>query len=360
MPSLGADMRSGRVVEWFVHPGDEIRRGDVVGVVDTSKGAIEMETWEDGVVEEMVVGPGDDVPVGEVLFRFNPAAGEEEAERPEEPAARTETEEEAPAGEAAPPAEEVAVLSEERGSAAEKATRASPAARKRARQLGFDLSQIDGSGPAGAVVLADVEARAGNPPTRRWPEGEVHATPLARKAAEIHDVDLGRLSGTGPGGLITRHDVEGLAGVVEGPSEAEEAVDRLEAMRSAMAAAMARSKSEIPHFYLGTTVSALRMKEWLADENAERSPRERILPVAVLLKAVAVAVREFPELNGFWREGDFVPADSVHTGLAISLRGGGLVAPAIHDVDRRTLDEITGAVTDLVGRARVGRLRSSE
>lgn len=299
MPSLGADMRDGRVVEWFVQPGDEVHRGDVVGVVDTSKGAIEMEIWEDGVVEEIVVPPGDKVPVGEVLFRFEAVTGEAGAKVREEAAA--ENGEEPPPEEAAPSATEEAAPPEEGGPPTGKAppdqapperemrpkpeeegVRASPAARKRAMELDVDLSQVEGSGPEGAIVLADVEARAGKPPARRWPEGEVHATPLARKAAEIHDVDLSRVSGTGPGGLITRGDVESVGGVGEGPPQAEETADRLAAMRSAIAAAMARSKREIPHYYLGTTVSALRVTEWLADENAGRSPEERILPVSVL------------------------------------------------------------------------------
>lgn len=353
MPSLGSDMRDGRVVEWYVEPGATVRRGDVVGVVDTDKGAIEMEIWEDAVIEEIVVPPGEKVPVGEVLLRLGPAApsGARPAAAPAwasraeapvlpsraetpmtraRPAAPAQPEAatpvQAPAPAAPPPPEPSRV-------------RASPAARTLARELGVDLSQVAGSGPGGAVVRADVETGT----------VAVHATPLARRVAEVEGVDLSTVRGTGPGGVVTRGDVEAAGGAAP-----------LDAMRRAIAAAMARSKREIPHYYLSASASMLRATEWLAAENARRAPEKRLLPVSLLLKAVALAAREFPELNGHWSEQGYRPADAVHPGLAISLRGGGLVAPAIHDADRRTLEELTAAVMDLVQRARAGRLRSSE
>jgi pyruvate dehydrogenase E2 component (dihydrolipoamide acetyltransferase) len=131
-------------------------------------------------------------------------------------------------------------------------------------------------------------------------------------------------------------------------------------MRDAIAAAMSRSKREIPHYYLGTTVTMQRATGWLAERNRTRAPDARILLVALTLKGVALAAREFPDMNGHWVEGRHRPSERVHLGLAISLRTGGLIAPAIHDVDRKTLEELTAAVTDLVQRARSGRLRSSE
>lgn len=377
MPSLGADMKDGRVVEWHVRAGDPVRRGDVVGVVDTSKGAIEVEIWEDGVVEEIVVPPGEKVPVGEVLFRYSAA------DQAEAPPGRGAGAAEAPGAEPVEPGteagEEVATAgpsADDRRRPPETApgvrrsadvVRASPVARKRARELGVDLSGIRGSGPGGAVVLADVveradagEGEAAAADEGRWPSGEPHATPLARKAAEIHGVELAALRGTGPGGLITRGDVEGATGPAEPGDEGHGPREALASMRSAIAAAMARSKREIPHYYLGTTVSLRRARAWLEARNRERPPEERILQVALVLKAVAVAVGDFPEMNGHWVDGTFRPADAVHPGLAVSLRGGGLVAPAIHDADQQTPEALTSVVTELVQRARVGRLRSSE
>jgi pyruvate dehydrogenase E2 component (dihydrolipoamide acetyltransferase) len=123
---------------------------------------------------------------------------------------------------------------------------------------------------------------------------------------------------------------------------------------------MARSKREIPHYYLARTFDLSAAVAWLATENAGRPPAERLLPAALLLKATALAARRAPAVNGFYLDGAFAPAEAVHLGVAIALRGGGLVAPAIHDADARSVDELMAALRDLVERARAGRLRASE
>jgi pyruvate dehydrogenase E2 component (dihydrolipoamide acetyltransferase) len=131
-------------------------------------------------------------------------------------------------------------------------------------------------------------------------------------------------------------------------------------MRAAIAAAMARSKREIPHFYLATTVDMGAAEAWREAENARRPVTERLLPIALLVKAVAQALVEVPELNGTWVDGRFRPGSGVHVGCAVSLRGGGLVAPAVHDADRKPLPTLMADLRDLVARARTGSLRSSE
>jgi pyruvate dehydrogenase E2 component (dihydrolipoamide acetyltransferase) len=135
---------------------------------------------------------------------------------------------------------------------------------------------------------------------------------------------------------------------------------RARAMRQTIAAAMARSKREIPHYYLAEEVEFARAAAWLAERNAGLPPAQRLLPAALLLKAVAVALRRFPEFNGFWRDGAFVAGRGVHLGVAVSLREGGLVAPALHDADRLDVAGLTRALLDLVKRTRAGALRSSE
>jgi pyruvate dehydrogenase E2 component (dihydrolipoamide acetyltransferase) len=131
-------------------------------------------------------------------------------------------------------------------------------------------------------------------------------------------------------------------------------------MRQTIGAAMARSKREIPHYYLAHTIDLHRALAWLAAENARRPVTERLLHGVLLIKAVALALREVPELNGVWRGDRAEPSAAIHVGVAISLRGGGLVAPALHDVDRRDLGDLMRALRDLVQRARGGGLRSSE
>jgi pyruvate dehydrogenase E2 component (dihydrolipoamide acetyltransferase) len=311
MPSLGADMEEGTLVEWRVRPGDRVARGDIVALVETEKGLIEVEIFASGVVESIVVEPGATVPVGTVLATVRGDA---------EPPGR-----EAPP--AAPPA------------AASVAPSAPPPA------------------PAAPAPPATVSA-PGVPPPR------VRVSPLARRIAAALHVDLAAVQGTGEAGTITKADVERAAAQAAAlpaaaPTTAA-APDHLAAMRRVIAAAMARSKREIPHYYLGTQIDMHRAMAWLAAENAHRPVTARLLHSVLLLRAVALAVREVPEVNGFWLDGRFSPAAGVHIGVAISLRQGGLVAPAIHDVDRKSLEQVMRDLLDLVKRTRAGVLRSSE
>ena len=123
---------------------------------------------------------------------------------------------------------------------------------------------------------------------------------------------------------------------------------------------MARSKREIPHYYVGNTVDMTRSLDWLHERNRELAVGERLVPAALLLKAAALAARQVPDLNGYWLDDQFSPADAVHLGLVISLRGGGLLTPAIHDAADLRLAELMSRMHDLVIRARAGRLRGSE
>lgn len=294
MPSLGADMEAGTLVEWLKKPGDAIERGDIIAVVETDKGAIEVEVFERGTLERLLVTPGAKVPVGTPLALIDDGTGTTAQEQPTATPA------------VPPPISPVAALPlpPAMPAVAKPGIRASPAARRLAQQHGVDLASITGSGPAGAIVRQDVE----------------HAL-VAAGAAE---------AGT------------------------------LSPMRQAIAAAMARSKREIPHYYLSHSFDISRAKTWLDDFNSAHPPRDRILMGAMLAKAVALALRDFPELNGFWSGGNHVPSEAIHLGIAISLRGGGLVAPAIHDTDRLPLPELMKKMNDLVGRVRRGGFRSSE
>jgi pyruvate dehydrogenase E2 component (dihydrolipoamide acetyltransferase) len=131
-------------------------------------------------------------------------------------------------------------------------------------------------------------------------------------------------------------------------------------MRAAMAAAMAHAKREIPHLYLSTTVDLTPALTWLTADNERRPVAERVLPVVMFIKAVARACTEVPAVNGFWTDHGYVPGNGVHVGCAIALRGGGLVAPALHDVSQKSLDVLAREFADLVKRTRAGTLRSSE
>jgi len=290
LPSLGADMDEGKLLEWKVKPGDPVKRGDLVAVVETPKAAVDVEIWQDGVVQELITKPGETIPVGTVMARLA-AAGEAPAAVPAAaPAA-------APAPTPAPAPSRHPV---------------SPAARKHARELGVDVEKLPGSGPHGAVTVEDVEKAA---------KGGAKPAPAPAAAP---------------------------------PS------DKLLAMRKAIAAAMSRSKREIPHYYLSQLVPMQRAQDWLTTYNEKRPVTERVLMGALQLKAVALALKDFPDFNGFWKDNALQPAQGIHVGVAISLRQGGLIAPAIHDVAELPLDELMKALADLVRRARAGSLRSSE
>lgn len=330
MPSLGADMEAGTLLEWRVQPGDTVHRGDVVAVVDTEKSTIEVEVFEDGVVEALLVDPGTEAPVGAPLARIAAAEAAAPAEEVVAPA---------PAGPA--PAGKVVA-----------AAAAAPARKRVAR-------------PRKARAKPAARARKAEPAPVVAPIGaHVRASPLARRRAAERGIDLAGVAGSGPGGAVVAADLDrgGLAPAPVAPAPAVEAgrhEERQAAMRRAIGALMARSAREIPHYHLATTIDVSAALSWLAEANERRSVSERLLPGALLLKATALAAREVPALNGFW-DGSFRPSPAVHLGVAVSLRGGGLIAPAIHDADRLSLDELMAALRDLVARARAGRLRSSE
>ena len=131
-------------------------------------------------------------------------------------------------------------------------------------------------------------------------------------------------------------------------------------MRQAIAAAMSRSKREIPHYYLRHSIDLQSAADWLEERNAERDPDRRLLMGVLFMKATALAVARTPELNGHYENGEFRAADTANVGMAVSLRGGGLIAPAVPDVAGRSLDDLMTAMRDLVVRTRTGRLKNSE
>jgi pyruvate dehydrogenase E2 component (dihydrolipoamide acetyltransferase) len=290
LPSLGSDMDEGTLLAWNVAPGQAVKKGDVIAVVDTTKAAIDVECWHDGLVDRLVTKVGEKIPIGTVMAWLRApgeAAGEPEPARP------------------APPAAPEAAR-----------RRATPAARQRAAELGIDLAAIAGTGDAGAVTREDVERAARGP-----------SVAAGAPAPEI---------------------------VPPTP------IDRAADMRQSIAAAMSRSKREIPHYYLSETVRMDRALDWLRRANRQRPVTARLLPAVLLLKAVALAARDVPEMNGVFVERAFRVGAAAHIGVAISLRQGGLVAPALHDVGAKDLDTLMSELADLVRRCRAGSLRSSE
>jgi pyruvate dehydrogenase E2 component (dihydrolipoamide acetyltransferase) len=297
MPSLGADMEAGTLVAWLKKPGEIVRKGDIIAEVETDKGIIEIESFMAGVLEKTLVEPMTKVPVGTVL----------------------------------------AIIREE-GKPVAEPKQAAPVAETPPR-------------PAAVPVTPVAEA------------GRLKVSPAAKQLATERGVDLSAVKGTGPDGAITREDIERSAGakpIIAAPTKPEAEAEKQARMRQVIAAAMARSKREIPHYYVGTTIDMSRALTWLNEENLKRPVKERLLYGVLLLKAVALALREVPELNALWKGNEVVRSESIHVGVAVSLRQGGLIAPALHDTDKQSLGDLMRNFRDLVNRARAGALRSSE
>lgn len=303
MPSLGADMAAGTLVEWLKHPGDAVRRGDIVAVVETDKGAIEVEIFEDGLIDTLLVAEGTEVPVGTPLATIVGSDGIGTVP------ASTPAPTPAPTTAPLPRADSV------------------PATRPTANE---------------AVLKAPVAAPLRASPAARWLAGE-------------RDIDLALVQGSGPGGAIQRADV---ATLVSQPKR-REGID-LAQMRRAIAAAMARSKREIPHYYLSHSFDISAAEAFLADYNATRLPADRLLIAPLLIRATALALADYPEFNGFHDGDSFTPSEAIHIGFAIAIRGGGLAAPAIRDTGQLVLPELMHRLRDLALRVRRGEFRSSE
>ena len=387
MPSLGADMEHGKLVEWLVKPGDYVRRGDLVAVVDTDKTVMDVESFQEGVVADLLVGIGETVPVGTPLAVITQTPAEVGAPVREAPPARAPSKAagvtprvpEAPGPEAPGPTAGPPVA---------------PPVRHLAHRLGVDTGSIQGTGRDGAITRADVEHAVA---ARTGGAGRVRSSPRARRLAAELGIGLSTVTGTGPDGAVTVADVQRAAAGLEGavpeipgpelavpelpaperpvpelpvteptvpapvtgkpPSEARE---RVASLRRAIGALMTRSKQTIPHYYLSTTLDLRTAVEWMQSVNAHRPVAGRLVPSALLLKAAALAARDVPEVNGFYDDGGFRPSAAVHLGVAVALRQGGLVAPAIHDADTLPLDVLMEQLRDLVGRARAGRLLRAE
>jgi pyruvate dehydrogenase E2 component (dihydrolipoamide acetyltransferase) len=341
MPSLGADMEDGKLVEWLVKPGDAVHRGDVVAVVETQKGAIEIEIFEDGIVQSLEAELGATLPVGATLALIGD--GTAKPASPQKPASV-----EAAAPQEAPPEPELAKPEP----VAPEPEEAEPA---------------EVLAPAHEMPAAPAPLPPAIMPAPAATATGVAASPAARALAAEKGIDLAGVTGSWPGGAIVLADVEGAAGAARQPPTPEPAASAkpargfdIEAMRQGIAAAMARSKREIPHYYMTHEVDLQHATDWLARKNADVGPADRLLMGALFVKATALAATAVDGVNGHYEDGTYTPSKIVNAGVAVALRGGGLVAPAIRAADEMTLADLMAAMRDVVARARAGRLRSSE
>jgi pyruvate dehydrogenase E2 component (dihydrolipoamide acetyltransferase) len=327
MPSLGADMTEGTLTEWLVKEGDQVNSGDIIAVLETQKGAIDMEVYSSGTIAEILIEPVMEVPVGTVLARIDIAEPSQKISVPTPILAPIPTViPDEITSEASTETEISTTVSEQVKVTDTKVTdiKASPIVRRLAKEQQLNLTSIKGSGPQGAILLNDLASFL-----KTETETETKAKP-------------------------------------ETKSEQHKPADKsVQNMRNAISVAMAKSKQEIPHFYLSLELDITNVQKWLQQKNQTTPPEEYVLLLALLLKALAYALVKYPKLNGFYRNGSsqqhyFEQASAIHIGNVISLRQGGLVVPAIHDVDKLSVSELMHGLRDITERSRNGHLRSSE
>ncbi len=345
MPSLGADMDAGTVVEWLIKPGDTVHKGDIVAVVDTAKAAVEVECFESGVIERLLVPEGQSVPVGTPLAVINSALTEASPHAGPEPTGTVSEPAEIPVPmpptppAPKPPGRPVPI---------------SPIIRQIAAHAGVDLSTVHGTGRGGAITRRDIERVAQTPaaPTRR------PVSPYARTLAAELGVDLDSLTAK-EGGPVTAAEVRAAAKRTEPQPPLVRRTPATD-MRTAIAELMTKANQEIPHYHLAATIDLHTALTWLHDHNQTVPVTERLLPAALLLKATALAAAEVPELNGHWVDGGFRSSSTVDLGVAVSLRGGGLLVPVIASAETMPLAELMAALRERASRARSGRPRASD
>jgi pyruvate dehydrogenase E2 component (dihydrolipoamide acetyltransferase) len=268
MPSLGADMDQGKLMKWLIKPGDEIKKGQAIAVVETTKSTVEIESFKEGKVLELIGKEGEEIRVGSSIATF---------EIPEQ----------------------------RHHESADSRLKVSPAARRLAITQGIKLEQVVGSGPGASIELRDIEK------------------------------------------LITP---------VKTPEKTGTGVN----LRAAIAQAMGRSKKEIPHYYLRNRVSLDRFMAWIDEKNANLASEQRLMIPVALLRAVTLALQENPAMNGYFEKDLFSPKESIHLGMTIALKQGGVLVPAILDSQQLSVSELNLAFQDLLQRARKGELKNRE
>lgn len=291
MPSLGADMEDGTLTEWKKQPGDSVKRGDIIAEVETQKGLIEIEVFDEGIIEQLLIKEGTKVPVGTLMALINPSAAGLQSKR-------------------------------------QKTTELHP-----------------------------IEEKIIEPtPTEKVEKLHIKASPLAKRIAEENHIELSQIQGTGEDGAITREDVEqAIALKSEKVTKDSPEIN----IRAAIASAMSKSNREIPHYYLEKKIDITKAMTWLQESNSQRKVQSRLLPVVLFIKATAKTLKEFPDLNAFWNNG-LEPKKDINIGFVIALRNGGIIVPAIHQANLKTVDEIMESLNDIIPRARTLKLRSSE
>jgi pyruvate dehydrogenase E2 component (dihydrolipoamide acetyltransferase) len=368
MPKLGLTMETGKINEWKMPEGGEIKEGEILLIVETEKITYEVESPGTGLLHIIVPVEGE-VPVADLIGII--AADKAEYDKVCAEGAPAAAAAAAPA-EAAPAAEtsiETATAAPAPQRAPGERVKASPLARKLAREGDIDISLIGGSGPEGRIVKKDVEAYLAS--------NKVRITPVAKKMAVAEGVDLSGITGTGDGGKITKEDVEKAIAARKSPAAAEaqkgaaaevpgmgpnDKLEKLSGMRKVIARKMLQSCNEAAMAYMTYAIDATAIQDFRQKllKTVEKKHGIRVTITDFMLKITAAAIRQHPVINTRWIEGQgILYQDDINVGMAMAVKAG-LVVPVIRDTDNKSIIEIAKDRVDLIDKGRNGKLGPAE
>ncbi|MGP4023513.1 dihydrolipoamide acetyltransferase family protein [Actinomadura sp. 3N407] len=327
MPRLSDTMEEGVISSWQKQPGDEIAVGDVIVDIETDKAVMEYEAYEAGVLDKILVAEGETAAIGAPIAVIVPAGGAapaapEPAAEPEPAAAAEPAPAAGPEPAAAPPAAPATPAPAQRAAGASRPP-SSPLARRLARDHGIDLTTLNGSGPGGRIVRADIEAAIRAEAPAPAPAAAPTAPPVQAQAEDP--------------------DVEAVP---------------LNRFRKVAAKRLTQSKREAPHFYLNREVDAEALLAFRATLNEALAP-SKVSVNDLIVKAAATALREHPAVNVSYTEENLLFHKRVHVGIAVAVEDG-LVVPVIKDADRKSVSQIGQETRELAGKARDGKLSLRE
>lgn len=340
LPALGMSQDTGKIITWLKTSGEQVTKGESLVEIETDKATVEIEAPADGVLDQIIAGPGEEIPVGQVIATIL-APGEKAAS----------------AGEA---------IHVSRSSLGEHTRQpslpASPLASRIAAEHNLDLSLVQAEGKR--IQKADVmtylrnqqvaHKQQPNTPIAQTTPRLTMASPKARRLAAEQGKNLAQIKGSGPGGAVLAADVVSMPQV----AAVHEKQDLpLSTIWRIMAERTTQSWTSVPHFYLVREVNASRLEAWY--QHRRKHTAEQTSYTDLLVKIVALALRTSPRINASWSEGTLYLEQDIHIGLAVATEHG-LVVPVIHQADTLSLQEITRRRRDLVARALARKLRPED
>ena len=362
MPKLGLTMETGKITEWKKNEGDQVKKGEILLVVETEKITYEVEAPGDGMLHIVVPVEGE-VPVAALIGYL--AADKAEYDKvaagggapAAAPAPAT-----APAAQAAAPAAPAAKAAAPSRTPGER-VKSSPYARKLADEVGIDIALVAGTGPEGRVVAKDVEAFKESGP-------RIKMTPVAEKMAADLKIDVSQIAGTGPGGKITKEDIEQFVARQKAPAEKKtgevkmeegDKLVKLTSMRKVIARKMLESCNQAAQAYMTNSIDATLIQEFREKilKTAEKKHGVRVTITDFVIKITAMAIERHPVINTRWTADGILFLKNINIGMAMAIKDG-LVVPVIHNANKKSIIQIAKDRTALIDKGRGGKLGPAE